>query len=169
MNTKLTICLPILIFSFYPQYLFAQDLQTSTSTNPLSEFESIIGGEWHQESGYQIFRWGVGKKTVHAENYFLMNGEEQKVSEGVWFWHPGEQKIKGYFTAINMPVEFFDYTSRFTDSGIESDLKAYNSTGQLTQYIESWEFENQDRIKWVLYSFDSGTKTKVMEGVMNRK
>ena len=140
-----------------------------SDSNPLSSFESLIGGEWHQQGGFQIFRWGVGKKSVQAENYFMMNGEAQKVSEGVWFWHPGEQQIKGFFTATNMPVEFFDYNTRFTKTGLESDLEAYDAAGNLTRFTETWEFETENKIRWTLYSLESDMKTEVMSGIMNRK
>lgn len=168
---KQLIVLTTLLFTF----LFSIDSvigQTNDSNhaeNPLLGFEQLMGGEWHQDGGYQTFRWGVGKKSVIAENYFVLNGEPQKVSEGIWFWHPGEQQIKGYFTAINMPVEFFDYTTRFTETGFESDLKTYDSSGHSTRYLEKWEFESQDIIKWTLYSVDSEDLTEVMGGRMNRK
>ncbi|NBC66773.1 MAG: hypothetical protein GVY07_14095 [Bacteroidetes bacterium] len=124
MNVKFTICLLIFILSLSPHHVFSQELQPNSDSNPLSGFAAIVGGEWHRQGGYQTFKWGIGKKSVIAENYFIMEGKAQKVSEGVWFWHLGEQQIKGYFTAINMPVEFFDYTTRLTNNGIESDLSA---------------------------------------------
>lgn len=169
MNVKITICLSILILSINPQLIYSQEVQTDSSSNPLVRFEAIIGGKWHQQGGYQVFKWGVGKKSVIAENFFMIDGKAQKVSEGVWFWHPGEQQIKGYFTAIKMPVEFYDYTTRFTDGGIESDLSAYNSSGQLTQYFEEWVFDDQNQISWTLYSIDGDKRKQVMEGVLKRQ
>lgn len=149
---------------------FSQENKSSTSNkNPLSHFDSLIGGEWHQKGGYQVFEWGVGKKSVRAENYFIVDGKPQKVSEGVWFWHPGEQQIKGYFTATNMPVEFFDYTTRFTEAGLESDLSAYDANGNTTQFLEKWEFIEQNRVEWTLFAVHSEGKTELMGGVMNRR
>lgn len=168
MNIKFIICLPFFILSIHYQQLFSQGIHTSSNSNPLSKFEAIIGGEWHQKGGFQTFRWGIGKKSVIAENYFMIDGEAEKVSEGIWFWHPGEQRIKGYFTAINMPVSFFDYTLRFTNEGTKSNLSAYDSSGKLTQYIERWVFDNKDQISWTLYSIDGEQKTEVMSGTMTR-
>ncbi|MDR9409377.1 MAG: hypothetical protein RI573_11080 [Balneolaceae bacterium] len=169
MNVKFTICFSIIILSLSPHQIFSQELQPNSNSNPLSGFETIIGGEWHQQGGYQIFKWGLGKKSVIADNYFIVEAEAQKVSEGVWFWHPGEQQIKGYFTAINMPVEFFDYSTRFIEDGIESDLSAYNSSGQLTQYSEKWVFDDQNQISWTLYSLEGNEKKQVMGGVLKRE
>jgi hypothetical protein len=146
-----------------------ENLDVEIESNPLSGFEPLIGGEWYQDGGYQTFEWGVGKKSVITEIYFIMDGEAQKVSEGVWFWHPGEQQIKGYFTAINMPVEFFDYTTRFTEEGLESDLSAYDSSGDRTRYTEAWIIEDEDQISWILYSLDGDEKTQVMQGGLRRQ
>jgi hypothetical protein len=66
MNVKFLICLSIIILLLSHQQIFSQELQPSLKSNPLSGFETIIGGEWHQQGGYQIFKWGLGKKSVIA-------------------------------------------------------------------------------------------------------
>ncbi|NNF36357.1 MAG: hypothetical protein HKN68_19800, partial [Saprospiraceae bacterium] len=81
----------------------SSQITTDAKMSPLSGFESYIGGEWQFGETYQVFEWGIGKKSVKSRSYFILNGEPTLTSEGLWFWHPGEKIIKGYFTAVNMP------------------------------------------------------------------
>jgi hypothetical protein len=61
MNAKFLICLSIFILFLSPQNIFSLELQPNSNSNPFSGFENIIGGEWHQQGGYQTFKWGIGK------------------------------------------------------------------------------------------------------------
>lgn len=122
------------------------------SSNPLAPFDPLIGGEWHQEGNYQVLAWGVGRKTVTSRHYFLVDGEPQLVSEGFWFWHPNEQTIKGTFVAIEMPVELFEYTTKFEGNKMVSELKAFTSEGVDEHYIEEWRFNGADQYTFSLYA-----------------
>ena len=90
----------------------------------LAPFEQLIGGQWYLEGSYQEFEWGVGRRSVRSRSYFIIEGEPKLVSEGIWFWHPGERQIRGVVTAIDMPVVFFDYTTRFEGNRMVSDLRS---------------------------------------------
>lgn len=137
--------------------------------NPLAGFEPLIGGEWHLENSFQVYEWGVGQKSIKAKGYFLVDGKPKLVSEGLWFWHPGEKKIKGYFTAINMPVVFFDYTTRFEGADVVSELQSYSISGKEMRYIERYEFVDENRYRWSLVQeTDEGLK-QVMGGMFERK
>ncbi|MBT8220019.1 MAG: hypothetical protein KJP00_09345, partial [Bacteroidia bacterium] len=53
--------------SFYT--LTAQDSENAAVT-ALQSFEHLIGVKWHIEGSYQVFEWGVGKKSVQSRSYF---------------------------------------------------------------------------------------------------
>ena len=157
----------LLLFTFSSGILFSQDTQND-SANSLSQFSKLIGGEWHLEESYQVFEWGVGQLSVRSKSYYMINGEPKLVSEGLWFWHPGEKKVKGYFTAIEMPVDFFDYTTTFQGNKMVNKLKSYTPNGKAENYIETWEFTDKDNYVWTLYSKTDEGKKEVMSGNYRR-
>lgn len=139
------------------------------AVNPLAPFERIIGGQWHLEGSYQEFEWGVGQLSVKARSYFLIDGSPKLVSEGIWFWHPGEKEIKGAFTAIEMPVSFFDYTTRFEDKRMVNDLRSYGPDGMATVYIETWDFTDDTHFVWKLLSKTPDGLKEEMGGTYTRR
>ncbi len=102
-----------------------------TTAERLAPFERLVGKRWFLgESTMQEFEWGVGRQSVRARGYVVAGGEAAElISEGTWFWHPGAQAIKGAFTAVDMPISFFDYTTRFEGDSIVSELTAYPPSG----------------------------------------
>ena len=140
-----------------------------SATNPLAPFERLVGGQWHLADSYQEFEWGVGKRSVKARSYFLVDGTPKLVSEGIWYWHPGDEKIKGVFTAVDMPVTFFDYTTRFDDNRMVSDLKSYGPKGDEKAYVEVWEFKDSSHFVWKLIQETDGGPQEVMSGTYARK
>lgn len=137
--------------------------------NPLAPFERLIGGQWHLEGSYQEFEWGVGKRSVKARGYFVVDGNPRLVSEGYWFWHPGQRQIKGFFTAIDMPVTFFDHTTRFEQNRMVSDLRAYTPGGGETVFVETWEFTDESHFEWRLTSDMADGSQPQMSGTYTRK
>ena len=136
--------------------------------NPLEPFERLIGGEWHLENTYQEFEWGVGRQSVKARSYFIVDGQAKLVSEGAWYWHPGLQAIKGVFTAIDMPVVVFDYTTRFEGNTMLNDLKAYSENGNETVFKETWQFADNSQFEWKLTSILDDGSEAVMSGPYTR-
>lgn len=124
----------------------------SPSSNPLQPFERLVGGQWHLENSYQVFEWGVGRQSIRARSYFVVDGQAKLVSEGGWYWHPAQEVIKGTFTAIEMPVVFFDYTTRFEANTMVNELKAYAANGKETVFAETWEFVDDTHFEWKLTS-----------------
>lgn len=138
-------------------------------TNPLAPFARLIGGRWHLDGSYQEFEWGVGRRSVKARSYFVINDEPKLVSEGVWYWHPTEKVIKGLATAIDMPVEVFEYTTRFVGNSMLSDLSAVGSDGSRTEYVEDWEFRDDDHFVWTLFSKTNDSLNEEMQDTYTRK
>ncbi len=137
--------------------------------DPLAPFGQLIGGQWHLDNSYQEFEWGIGRRSVRARGYFLVDGKPKLVSEGGWFWHPGEQQIKGYFTAIDMPVVLFEYTTRFEPDRMVNELRAYGAKGDESNYMETWEFSEEGRIEWTLLQETPEGLQKQMGGTYTRK
>lgn len=136
---------------------------------PLAGFHRLIGGQWHLDDSYQEFEWGVGRKSVIARSFFAIDGKPVPVSEGMWFWHPGEQTIKGVVTAINMPVEFFDYTTRFEADKMVSELTSYDAAGDASRYVETFEFLDESHYRWTLFTETGEGLQKVMGGTYTRR
>jgi len=168
MKFCLTIFLLVLLLSYSFTTLYAQE-NKNVSIDSLSLFSCLIGGEWHLEGTYQVFEWGVGKMSVKSCSYFMIDGKPKLVSEGLWFWHPGEKKLKGYFTAIEMPVMFFDYTTTFQGNKMVNELKSYSPQGTVDNYIETWEFTDDDHYVWTLFNKTPEGEKKVMGGNYSRK
>jgi hypothetical protein len=129
----------------------------------LAPFDRFIG-EWKMDSALQVFEWGPGKSSVIARSYQIDNegnGSKTLVSQGIWFWHPGKQKIKGYVSAINMPVSFFDYSSKFVNGALFSELEAYDTNGRKSFYHESMEITSDNTYEWKL----SQEGQVIMQGV----
>lgn len=148
----------------------SQDVTTGqSSTNPLQPFERLIGGQWHLGESYQELEWGVGRQSVKARSYFVIAGEAKLVSEGVWYWHPGEQQIKGLFTAIDMPVVLFDYTTRFEGDTMVNDLRAYATNGKETIFRETWKFTDDTHYEWKLTSVMPDGSEAVMSDTYTRR
>lgn len=137
--------------------------------NFLAPFERLVGGQWHLEGSYQEFEWGVGKRSVKSRSYFVADGKPTLVSEGIWFWHPGEKQIKGYFTAIDIPFQLFDYTTRFEGNRMVSDLHSYAGNGSRRVYVETWEFKDDKRYEWKLLKKSPEGLKQVLEGIYSRK
>ena len=137
--------------------------------NPLAAFERLIGGEWHLEGSVQTFTWGVGKKTIQARSTYLTEDGPVPVGEGFWFWHYGENAIKGLSFAVGMPAELFDYTTRWEGDKMISDLVSYDSEGKPSEYLEEWHFSGEDSYEWALHAKTPDGLEKVMGGTFERK
>ena len=134
---------------------------------PLAPFERLMGGEWHLEDSYQSFEWGVGRQSVRARSYFLADGTAKLVSEGFWYWHPGEKRIRGVFSAIDMPVTLFDYVTRFEGDTMVSELTAYDAAGNPDRYVETWHFVGERAFEWTLRGESGGEP--LMGGTYQRR
>jgi hypothetical protein len=140
----------------------------SNSAHPLKPFERLIGGEWHLDNSFQVFEWGVGKTSVKVKSYINTEGGAILVTEGMWFWHPADNKLKGSFTAIQMPVVYFDYETQVIENQFKHKIKTYTSVGELTEYQETWQFINDNAYEWTLLRKTDTGYIKDMTGTFKR-
>ena len=142
--------------------------QEEPTAQPLAPFERLVGGQWQLGDSSLELEWGVGRRSVKSRSYFAIDGERRLVSEGTWFFHPGEQQIKGVFTAIDMPIDFFDYTTRFEGNTMVSDLVSYGPGGEKSVYVETWELTDASHYVWKLFQKTPDGLQEVMGGTYSR-
>lgn len=143
-------------------------LSAGEEANPLAPFERLIGHEWHLEGSVQVLDWGAGKQSVVARSYFEVDGERRLVSEGLWYWHPGDEQIRGVFTAIMMPVSLFEYTTRFEGDTMINDLVTFTPEGKREEHRETWVIAD-DSYEWTLFAKTDDGEKKSMGGTFVRK
>jgi len=145
--------------------LFMVGMATSQPVEQLKFFEPFIG-EWILDNTLQVFKWGPGQTSVIAMSYRLdKNHSRTLISQGMWVWHPGEEQVKGYITATNMPVSFFEYTTSYKTGKMASDLFTYDKTGNKTEYREEMKIDSDTTYTWILLRRNE----IVMEDTFTRK
>jgi hypothetical protein len=160
-SVRICYCLITFLFLAGPTVnVYSQNRET-----PLHLFEKLVEGEWRLENSVQTFEWGLGKMSVVAKGYILNEGKKILASEGYWYWHPGKQRIEGVFTAINMPVVFFDYNTAIRGDSLISDIVAYDQNGKESKYVEIIYVGNDNSYSWSLMQ----NGTAIMEGTFKRQ
>jgi hypothetical protein len=148
----------------------AQDsVEMQAATHPMADFQRLIEGQWHIEGSFQEFEWGLGHRSVRSKAYFIVDGQQKLVSEGFWYWHPGDKAIKGVFTAIDMPVELFEYVTRFEDNMMINELQSFDREGTRSIYTETWEFTDDMHYEWKLLKKSAQGLQEMMGGTYTRK
>ena len=155
-----------LLGAVYPS---AAQEKKGPAENPLRPFERLMGGQWHTEGSFQEFEWGLGRRSIKARNYFWVDGEPKLVGEGLIFWDPRAQEIRGVFTAVDMPVVFFHAVSRFEGDDLHNDLLAYDASGQESAYREVFRFVDDSTMEWNLFQVEGGDETHMMSGTYTLK
>lgn len=151
----------------FASFALAQD-EVAVKENPLAPLERLIGGQWHLGDSYQEFEWGVGRLSIKATSYFVLEGQSRLVSEGAWYWHPATNVIRGTFTAIEMPVSLFEYETRFEADTMLSELTTYDSAGNKNTYVERWKFLDDAHFEWTLFRKTDDELLQEMQGTYVR-
>ncbi|MGB5587585.1 MAG: hypothetical protein WBN78_07445 [Gammaproteobacteria bacterium] len=141
----------------------------ASEPEPLAPFQRLIGGQWVMGSAYQTLEWGVGRRSVVAKSYQRDDKGDHLVSEGIWFFHPGEQTIVGYFTAVGMGISLFEYQTVASEAGLQSEITAWDEQGRPTKYQERWILQGDERYLWQLFAAGEGNSEPVSEGVFTRR
>jgi hypothetical protein len=134
----------------------------------LAAFARLIGGRWTLDSTYHVFEWGVGKRSVRSSSYLAGDDGDQLVSEGIWFWHPGEQAIKGFATAVDMGIDVFEYTSHLEGDVLVHELEIYGPVAGENPLRETWTFTDDDHYEWALWEDAGNGYERQMSGVFER-
>ncbi len=135
------------------------------TSSPLAGFERLVGGEWHIGPLRHVFEWGVGKNTVLARSY---DGDGNLASEARWFFHPGEQVIRGY--SIGASGNFFaEMTTRFEGDTLINELKTIGADGATAHYTGRWLFTDDDHYDWTLFAETADGPQQTMQATATRK
>jgi hypothetical protein len=111
-----------------------------------------------------------GGPTVGAVTRLLHRRRKAKARLGRHLvLHPGEKQIRGVFTASDMPVVFFDYTTRFEGDTMVNDLRAYGANGFETLYVETWDFTDDTHYVWRLLKKTPDGLQEEMGGTYSKK
>lgn len=166
-KTWIVLVLTAVALSAFAVQPWAQDSE-SEDANPLTPCERLVGGEWYSDQNYQIFEWGVGKKSVNGTSYWVVDGEPKLVGEGFFFWHPGDEAIRGYFTGTEMGIDLFEYSVKWDGDRMIADLTTYGSMAG--DFEEIWEFTSDSTFEWTLNQIaEDGTKSKMMGSTYTRR
>jgi hypothetical protein len=124
---------------------------------PLQPFEFLVGGVWASNSTIQTYEWGVGQQTVYSKLYFVEADTARLAGEITWFWHPGEQKIKGFGHLPDGNISFFDYTTEFESPKIMVNrFYGYGGSADGVLQYEKLEFLNDREYLWTYYNEVAG-------------
>ncbi len=132
---------------------------------PLEALGALVAGDWRADDSRHVFEWGVGRKALRSRSYARSEGEWKLVSEGLWFWDPGEEAIRGVVVAIAMPVDLFEYRAQVRDSEVVHDLVAHGPSGG--EYVERWVF-GDGSYRWSLEVEREGKTETIMGGTYER-
>ena len=140
-----------------------------SENHPLQGFEWLVEGKWTDGKTVQELKWGINKQSVNARSFWVSEGKLKLVSEGVWFWHSGEKKIKGYFFAIDMPFSFVESEVEFDGTTLVHRMETYSGDEKPSQYIETFEQVSKDEYAWKLFSGSAPTGNALMSGNFTKK
>ena len=136
----------------------------------LAPLERLIGGSWHLgEDSHQSFSWGVGRQSVKSEMHFVTPDGTALVAELTFLYHPGLEAVKGYGVAVDMGVDFFEYTVHFEGDTIVLDLEAFGPAAGDAVQRETWVFTDDDRYLWTLYEQSEAGWERTMGGTFERR
>jgi hypothetical protein len=135
---------------------------------PLEPFARLVGGRWRLGESVQEYAWDMGRRQVTGRAYVSSAEGERLVSVGAWYYHPGKEKLVGYFVAREMGIELFEYTTRFEGDVMINEVIGWSAAGQASRYEEHWRFTGPDSYVWELYETGDDGQKKVMEGVFER-
>lgn len=121
--------------------------ERETGAAALEAFGALVVGEWQSEGSRHEFSWGVGRRAIHSRSWFGDPGSWTLVSEGFWYWDPGEGTIRGRTVAIDMGIDLFEHRSRVDGRSVVSDLVSHGDFGGV--YVERWTFDDAG-YDWVL-------------------
>jgi hypothetical protein len=134
----------------------------------LAAFERLVGGRWHFGDTYQVYEWGVGKRVVRARAYSPSPAGPRLVSEGFWYFHPESGELRATFAAIEMGFDLFEYVTSFDGDTMTSFISVHGPNGR-EDYVETFEFTDEDHYLWSLWRETPDGREKVMGGAYERR
>ena len=141
--------------------LAAWPAPASGQASPLADFGALVVGAWEDEGSRHVHEWGVGQRVITSKSYTRSADAWQLVSEGMWFWDPTEDAIRGVVVALGMPVELFEYRSEVRGRDVVHSLFAHGQGGG--RFVERWRFV-EGAYAWTLEQVSDGSVETLMGG-----
>ena len=113
----------------------------------LASFGERMVGTWEDAGSRHVFAWAVGRQGITSRSYAAVDGEWQPVSQGFWWWDPGDEVIRGRVVAVDMGIELFEYVTRVEEDEIVHELTTHGAMGGT--FIERWVVD-ADVYRWSL-------------------
>ena len=136
----------------------------------LAPLARLVGGSWHFGADtYHTFTWGVGRQSVISKSYFVLPDGDKLVSEGTFFYHPGEGTLKAYAVAIDMGLDYFEYTIEARGDTLVMGLEVFGPEAGDKPLREVWVFTGDDHYIWTLFQEEEGGWERWMGGLYERR
>ena len=137
----------------------------ATTNESLAAFGALVVGSFEANDSRHEYEWGIDGRVIRSRSYFKSDEGWTLVSEGMWFWDPGESIVRGAVVAIDMPVDLFEYRSVVEDDEIVHELMAHGAQGG--RFIERWVFDD-DGYRWTLERPSDESTERLMSGAYRR-
>ena len=148
---------------------------TEAKDNPLNGLQRLVGGRWYYNApedaplSYHSYESKMGGKFIVSKSYAVGDEGETLISQSMWYWNPTEGKIKAVTVAQGMGIDVFEYTGVKVQGDIMTcDLIAHSDQGS-SEYVETWEFPDDDHYDWALLAKSPEGLQKVMDSSFERK
>lgn len=147
---------------------------TKSEENPLSGLMRLVGGRWTFNGPedapltYHRYQTKLDGKVIISESFAAAGNKETLVSTSIWYWNPAEAKIKAIGIAQQMEVDVFEYTNvKVEGNTMTCDLSAHSDQGS-SEFIEIWEFPDDNSYEWKLFTESPDGLLEVMNGSFAR-
>ena len=108
-------------------------------------------GAWKIGPLTHVFEWGIGRHTLMARSY---DDAGTLASEARWFWHPGEETIKGYSVDVT-GQNLAEMTTTVDGDTMTNVLVLSSPETSGDTFVGKWVFVGDDRYDWTLYKRDA--------------
>jgi hypothetical protein len=134
----------------------------------LTHFSQLIGGKWWlSDNQYLTFEWRLEKTQIRITRVLLVQGEENFVLEGVFYYSPDTFSIKGIATSVeeNRHPQLLEYIGTASSDRIELMYKSISPQGEIQVFSETWTKQNANKFTWQLESIDASQPLQTGEVV----
>ena len=136
----------------------------------LAPLARLVGGRWYLGTdSYHTFAWGVGRQSVTSKSYFILPDGDKLVSEGTFFYHPGEETLKAYAVAIDMGLDYFEYTIEARADTLLMGLEVFGPQAGDKPLRERWVFTDDHHYVWTLFQEGERGWERSMGGTYERR
>lgn len=141
----------------------------------LEKAGKAVGGVWVEQAGIDdpnaphgkfSSEWGINKKMLKGKTWWLQDGKDTLIYEGIQFWHPDEEKLMHY--EVGFTGGIFDGASELKDGKWINKFTSYEG-GKTVEYEQHGEYLNDNTMTSIVYVKQDGKLKKFREYKFYRK